>query len=137
MQIWSKSVWFLWCWKFTSRNFVTRTVYVNCFRSENSTQIFSNKFILLYWISVKYTNAKLLSRFEANRCGCHGGMAKIITFQNFVVLIWQSRFRFSNSHRYFPRNYPIVIDFNKSLQLMCKFEANQCGFHDAIYRPFR
>ena len=89
-------------------------------------------YILLYWISAKYTNAKLISRFEVNRCGCHGGMHNISELCCFDLTVSLSFFKLTPDLFQEIILLYLILTRASNAQLMCKFEANQCGFHDAI-----
>ena len=72
-----------------------------------------------------------MCKLEANRCGFRDAMAenrpfKTLTFMTVITFILQTQHRFS------PQN--LILDFSKRYyaQLMCKFEANRCGFHGAM-----
>ena len=86
---------------------------------------------IVYWNSPKDNSTQLMCKLEANRCGFREAMAKnrpfkTLTFMTVITFILQTQHRFS------PQN--LILDFSKRyyVQLMCKFEANRCGFHGAM-----
>ena len=97
------------------------------------TNFFSNTFILLYWISAKYTIAKLIDLKQIDAAV----MVVWLKLQHFrTLLFWFDSLAFVfQTHTDFFQEVILlylILTRDSNVQLMCKFEANQCGFHIAI-----
>ena len=79
-----------------------------------------------------------MCKFEANRCGFHDAMAENRLFE--TLMFDSRRFRFFKLNTdFFQEILYWNSPKNNSMQLMCKLEANRCGFRDAMAenRPFK
>ena len=75
-----------------------------------------------------------MCKFEANRCGSHDHMADNLSELLYNVLI-ESAFVFPTQRRFFQRILYLNSAKDDVMPLMCKFEANRCGFRVAENRP--
>ena len=75
-------------------------------------------------------NLQLMCKFEANRCGFHD-IWLINLSELYNVLTESSLSFFQLDADFFQRILYLNSAKDNIMQLMCKFEANRCGFCDA------
>ena len=76
-----------------------------------------------------------MCKFEANRCGSHDHILWLITFELLYNVLIESAFVFPTQRRFFQRILYLNSAKDDVMLLMCKFEANRCGFRVAENRP--
>ena len=75
-----------------------------------------------------------MCKFEANRCGSHDHMADNLSELHNVLT--ESSFSFFQLNAdFFQRILYLYSAKDDVIPLMCKFEANRCGFRVAENRP--